>query len=86
MCGLYPTIEEILEAFKDPSVINTGVAFHKEFSVFRGPLDMLILCYRDEGIGLLDNGDLSSVTIGKSYAYLKEVIQELGCFQQVSSK
>lgn len=83
MCGLYPSIQEILEAFKDPSVINTGVAFHREFSVFRGPLDMLILCYRDEGIGLLTNGDLSSVTIGKKYAYLKETIQELGCFNYV---
>jgi hypothetical protein len=86
MCGRYPSITEVLEAFRDPSVINTGVAFHREFSVFRGPLDMLILCYRDEGIGLLTNGDLSSVTIGKNYAYLKEVIQELGCFQQVICK
>jgi hypothetical protein len=86
MCGNYPSVEEILAAFKDPSVINTGVAFHREFSIFRGPLDMLILCYRDEGIGLLMNGDLSSVVVGHKYGYLKETIEDLGCFAQVDVK
>jgi hypothetical protein len=86
MCGIYPSPQEILEAFKDPAVINTGVAFHREFSIFRGPLDMLILCYRDEGIGLLPNGDLSQVLVGQKYTFLKETLEELGCFGLVATK
>ena len=86
ICNQYPTIEEILEAFKDPQVVNTGVAFHREFSLFRGPLDMLIVCYRDEGIGLLAEGDLSSLVVGTRYSYLKESLEELGCFGSVKIK
>jgi hypothetical protein len=86
MLGIYPSAEEILEAFKDPSVINTGVAFNREFSIFRGPLGMLFLCYRNEGIGLLDQGDLSSVIIGRDYYFLKETIEELNCFSTIACK
>lgn len=86
LLGEYPTAQEILDAFKDPSVINTGAAFHREFSLFRGPLDMIILCYRDEGIGILPDGDLSSVVVGSRYSFLKESIQDLNCFQSVQTK
>lgn len=86
MLGVYPSPQEILEAFKDPTVVNTGVAFHRDFSIFRGPLDMLILCYRDEGIGLLPDGDLSRVLVGQKYTFLKETVEELGCFGLVETK
>jgi len=86
MMNNYPTPQEILESFKDPEVTNLGVAFHREFSIFRGPLDMLLLCYQNEGIGILADGDMSKLIIGNKFSYLLETIQELSCFQSIVVK
>ena len=78
--GNYPTFAEVVEALRDPDVTNVGVAFHREFSVFRGPLDMLFLCYQHQGIGqILDKG--KTVILSKEYEYLLESVQDLGVFK-----
>jgi hypothetical protein len=84
--GIYPSAEEVVEKLKSPVVANSGVAFSREFSIFRGPIDMLFLCYQDKGVGLLDSGDLSSLIIGKEYGYLKETIEELNLFNEIKVK
>lgn len=88
--GNYPTFNEVIEALQDPEVINTGVAFHREFSVFRGPLEMLFLCYQYQGVGQIHVTpaitEKPSVTISKEYEHLKEQIEELGVFNVVMVK
>ena len=86
MLNNYPTPQEILESFKDPEVTNSGVAFHREFSIFRGPLDLLFLCYQNEGIGILPDGSMNNLIIGNKFSYLLETIQELSCFQSINVK
>lgn len=80
--GNYPTFKETVEALRNPEVTNLGVAFHREFSVFRGPLNMLFLCYQHQGVArILDD---CSVVISKDYAYLKEQIESLGVMSPVT--
>lgn len=84
--GSYPTFAEVIEALRDPDVTNVGVAFHREFSVFRGPLNMLFLCYQHQGVGRIQ--DLSQIkklglTLSQDYSYLKESCEELGLFDYV---
>lgn len=84
--GNYPTFEQVVEGLRDPEVLNTGVAFHREFSVLRGPLDILVLCYKTEGVGIIDtmsNGG-EFLTLSKDFLYLKETLEELGIFASIS--
>lgn len=84
--GDYPSFTQVMEAFDNPDVINSGVAFHREFSVLRGPLNMFFLCYKTEGIGIIPAGALGGYTLqlSKDFEYLKETIQELNIFFNIS--
>ena len=81
--GSYPAFAEVVEALRDPTVTNNGAAFHREFSVFRGPLNMLFLCYQHQGVGQLYDFNNVSVRLSKDYAFLKEQLQELDLFSQI---
>lgn len=78
--GAYPTFQEVVEALLDPEVTNSGVAFHREFSVFRGPLNMLFLCYQHQGVGQILGGG-ETMVLSKEYEYLLESVQDLGVFK-----
>lgn len=82
--GQYPTAEEVVKNLKDPDVINVGVAFNREFSIFRGPLSMLFLCHQHQGVALLPNKDLSEVKLGRQYDYLMEQIHDLNVFNKIT--
>lgn len=82
LVGDYPSFQEVVDNLRDPLVLNTGCAFHRDWSVLRGPLDILILCYKHEGIGIITQDN--SVSIGSNYQYLLESINELGVFNNVT--
>lgn len=82
--GVYPTIKETVEAFKDPTVTNEAVGFTRDFAVVRGPMDILFLGYKHDIVGYLPDGGLNKVVIGKKFKHTKEVVSELNAFQSVA--
>lgn len=83
--GLYPSYEEVIENLRDPSISNEGCAFGRDWSVMRGPIGLLILCYQDSGVGLID-GDMRRLVISKEHEFLTESVQELSIFNQITVK
>lgn len=83
--GLYPSYEEVIENLRDPHISNEGCAFTRDWSVMRGPIGLLILCYQDSGIGLID-GDMRHLIISKEHEFLTEAVQELSIFNQITVK
>lgn len=79
--GHYPSFGETVEALRDPEVVNSSVAFHRNFALQRGPFRMLFLCNKNGPLGLV-NG--SSLTIERKNAYLREQIAELGVFTDIT--
>lgn len=82
--GEYPDPDTCLQALLDPDVTNESAAFHREFALVRGPLNMLFLAYQQEVIGLLPNSDFSLIHLGKNQGYLREVVEELKLFQYIN--
>ena len=79
----YPSPEECLKALSDDRVANEGAAFHRQFAIMRGPLDMMFVAYKSEVIGILPNHDLSVITIGRNYSHCKEAVAELNVFGDI---
>ena len=77
IAGNYPSYQEVVAALRNDEVTNSGCAFHREFSVLRGPVNSLCLCYQTEGVGLIFDDKL---VLGNQYKYLYEQIQELKIF------
>lgn len=80
----YPSYEEVVENLRDPEIMNSGCAFHRDYSIMRGPLDTLILCHKHCGVGMIDSNNV--VTIGNTHEFLKEEIAELGVFSGLNIK
>jgi hypothetical protein len=81
--GLHPTAAEVLKNFKDPTIENEAVGFHRNFAFVRGPIGTCFLAYKDKVIGSVPNGDLSVVKLAEPYAYAKEAVAELGVFDNI---
>lgn len=75
--GNYPSYQEVIENLRSSECANSGAAFHRDFSVVRGPIKTLFLCYKTEGVGIIKGYDL---VLDKDYEYLKEQIEELNVF------
>lgn len=82
--GNYPSFTEVVDNLRDPHVLNNGCAFHREYSVMRGPLDTLILCYKHSGVGFI-NAD-NTLVLGSTHEFLREELQELGHFPVITVK
>lgn len=82
--GLYPSYEEVITNLRDPSILNKGCAFHRDYSVMRGPLDMLFLCHRHSGVGLIDKDN--TLYLGSPHLFLKEELTELNLFNSIQIK
>lgn len=76
LVGDYPSFQEVFKALQDPEVTNRGVAFHRHWSLFRGPAGSMVLCHKNEGVGLLVPG-LDKIMLGSNFKYLSETIEEL---------
>lgn len=81
--GVHPSPRQALEYVTSPDTANVSVAFHREFAFIRGPIDMVFLGYKDDVIGVLPNGDLDRVKLGKEFLHAKEAIQDLNLFQSI---
>lgn len=79
--GNYPSFHEVVENLRSPLCANSGVAFHRDFSVLRGPVKTLFLCYKTEGIGFIKGCDL---LLDKDYEHLKEQIEELDVLNYIT--
>ena len=86
MLGDYPTAEEVLEGLKDSEVSNNSAAFHRNFALMRGPLDLLFLAYKDSVVGFLPTGDFSMLLLCPKHLHVKESIEELGIFNEIAIK
>lgn len=82
--GVHPSAQECVERLNDSRCGNDAVAFDRYFALVRGPVDMTFLAYKGDVIGLLPDNNLSSVRLSKKFSYAKEVVQELGVFQNVA--
>lgn len=81
--GQYPTAEECLEHLLSPRSANNSLAFHREFCLIKGPIDMMFLVYKTDVVGSLVENNLSRVMLGRNFKHLREVVQELGVFGDV---
>ncbi len=84
--GMYPTFNDVVQNLADPDVTNEGVAFHRDFAILRGPVRTLFLAYKTDVIGFLPDRDGASVYIDKAFEYTKEVVKDLGVFENVKVK
>lgn len=78
--GNYPSYQEVYKHLTSRECGNSGVAFHREFSVVRGPIKLLFLCYKADGIGLIKGPDL---VLDRESEHLKEQIEELNIFRSI---
>lgn len=82
--GNYPTYQEVIENLRSPLCANSGAAFHRDFSVVRGPIKTLFLCYKTEGVGIVHGQAWNLLVLGQEFDYLKEQIEELGVYASIS--
>ena len=81
--GRHPSPKEVLKGIQDPKYQNESVAFHREFALVRGPIDLIFLAYREDIVGVLPNGDFSKIRLGRQFKHTKEVVEELNLFYNI---
>lgn len=79
----HPSIDECMSKLTNHSFANEAAAFHRYFAIVRGPIGMLFLSYKGDIVGLLDNNNLSSVTMDRDYRYVKETVDDLHVFKNI---
>lgn len=79
----HPSPQEALANLNDPKIENNAIAFHRRFALIRGPIGMLFLAYKSEVVGVLPNGDFSTLKIGVGFSHCREVIQDLNLFPTI---
>lgn len=78
--GIHPSAQECLDNLKDPDILNEAAAFHRQFALVRGPLEMIFLAYKADIVGVLPNRDLSVLRLGREFRHTREVIELLHTF------
>jgi len=86
LMGEYPSFEECCAALGNPEISNKSVAFNRTFALFRGPINTLFLFHKAEVVGLLPNGDGSSLILSREHTHLKELINDLNIFQSIKGQ
>lgn len=83
--GNYPSVDTCLSKMTNRDVANEAAAFHRNFALVRGPIGMLFLSYKGDVVGVLDNKNLSSLTVDREYKYTREAVSELHLFNNIKS-
>ena len=78
--GEYPTTEQAYEIVKSNLYKNDAVAFNREMAFISGPVSLVFLAYRHDIVGLVAG---KTVTLGKEFQHLTEVINESNAFNEV---
>jgi hypothetical protein len=81
--GIYPSIDTCLSKLRDTNFCNEAAAFDRYFAIVKGPIGMLFLSYKGDIVGLLDNNNLSSVTIDSDFKYTREAVSDLKVFNTI---
>lgn len=81
--GDYPSPFECLQNLNDPSVVNAGAGFHRNFALVKGPVGLLFLVYKQNIVGYMPNGDFSRLTLNSEFRHTKEVIEGLNLFEDI---
>jgi hypothetical protein len=82
--GLHPSAQECLDNLPDPDFKDiTSVAFHRNFAIARGPLDLLFLSYKAEVVGFVPQTARPTVELAKKYTYLRETVEETKQFHDI---
>lgn len=81
----HPSAQECLKNLLDPKIENEAVAFHRQFALVRGPLDMIFLAYKTDLVGVLPKNDFDFVRLSRKFVHCREVVGELGLFGSVTS-
>ena len=79
----YPSPKESLEGLLSDEYKNTAMGFHRNFAFVKGPIGMVFLAYKADIIGVLPQGDLSQVRLGKNFGHTREAVAELKVFNQI---
>jgi hypothetical protein len=79
----HPTFQQALSGLNSSEFTNSGVAFHRNFALLKGPVDTLFLAYKQDVIGVLPMNDSGVVRLAQDAYHLKEVVEELGVFGDV---
>lgn len=81
--GEYPDPFECVDKMLDPNIGNNSVGFHRNFALYKGPLDVLFLSYKDTLVGFLPDNSFKSLRLSNSYLHTKEAVQDLNLFDQI---
>jgi hypothetical protein len=79
----HPSAQTTLEQLSDPTIGNEAVAFHREFALVRGPVEMLFLAYKEDVIGVLPKNDFSLIRLGRTFGHTREVVAGLNLFADI---
>jgi hypothetical protein len=79
----HPSAQECLSNLTDREIINEAAAFHRQFALVRGPLDMIFLAYKTDIVGVLPNRDLSVLRLGREFWHTREVVDLLRLFETI---
>jgi hypothetical protein len=82
--GKYPSIDTCLSKLRDPTIANEAAAFHRYFALVKGPIGMVFLSYKGDIVGVLDNKNLSSLTVDRDFNYTREAISDLHVFNSIN--
>lgn len=81
--GDHPSIQDCVSALMSDKFQNEGLAFHRDFALLKGPIDLLFLAYKNDIIGVLPKSDLSFVKLDPKYIHAKEVVEKLALFEKI---
>lgn len=82
--GQHPSAQECLENLPDPEFKDiSSVAFHRNFAIARGPLDLFFLSHKGEVVGYLPKSTRPTVELAKKFSYLKESMEETKQFHDI---
>lgn len=81
--GVYPSIDECLTNLNDDKIENDSVGFHRDFAFLRGPMELMFLAYKTDVVGVMPNGDVTCVKVGKQFRHVREAIDDLQIFRDI---
>lgn len=81
----HPSASDCLKNLLDAKVKNEAAAFDRHFALARGPIDMIFLAYKGDIIGVLPEGTLGVLRLGREFRHTKEVVEKLNVFGRIAS-
>lgn len=79
----HPTAKDCLVNLLDPTVENEAAAFNRDFALVRGPIDMILLAYKGDVVGMLPKNDFSVVRLGRRHLHTREAVSDLKLFGSI---